>query len=159
LVTFLKLFEAVNGALSEQPKILNDIQKGQLKSIEINQRLQQSQADALETDGFLEFQQMFSNLWKEAQILWYDFIAGFTNGFNLLYDTIIINNAGIVGAVKGIPKAFEIVKQSLFDIFKGIGFDTAKSVLKADFNYLVKQTDLEEETIREVVKILEVEFN
>ena len=47
----------------------------------------------------------------------------------------------------------------IIDIFKGIGFDTAKSVLKADFNYLVKQTDLEEETIREVVKILEVEFN
>jgi N utilization substance protein A len=47
----------------------------------------------------------------------------------------------------------------IIDIFKNIGFDTAKSVLKADFNYLVKQTDLEEETIREVVKILEVEFN
>lgn len=47
----------------------------------------------------------------------------------------------------------------IIDIFKNIGFDTAKSVLKADFNYLVKQTDLEEETIREVIKILEVEFN
>ena len=47
----------------------------------------------------------------------------------------------------------------IIDVFKNIGFDTAKSVLKADFNYLVKQTDLEEETIREVIKILEVEFN
>lgn len=47
----------------------------------------------------------------------------------------------------------------IIDVFKSIGFDTAKSVLKADFNYLVKQTDLEEETIREVIKILEVEFN
>lgn len=47
----------------------------------------------------------------------------------------------------------------IIDIFKSIGLDTAKSVLKADFNYLVKQTDLEEETIREVVKILETEFN
>jgi N utilization substance protein A len=46
----------------------------------------------------------------------------------------------------------------IIDIFKNIGFDTAKSVLMADFNYLVKQTDLEEETIREVIKILEVEF-
>ena len=47
----------------------------------------------------------------------------------------------------------------IIDEFKKIGFDTAKSVLKADFNYLVKQTDLEEETIREVIKILEIEFN
>lgn len=47
----------------------------------------------------------------------------------------------------------------IIDIFKKVGFDTAKSVLKADFNYLVKQTDLEDETIREVVTILEKEFN
>lgn len=47
----------------------------------------------------------------------------------------------------------------IIDEFKKVGYDTAKSVLKADFNLLVKQTDLEEETIREVIKILEVEFN
>jgi N utilization substance protein A len=47
----------------------------------------------------------------------------------------------------------------IIDIFKKVGLDTAKSVLKADFNYLVKQTDLEEETIREVISILEKEFN
>lgn len=47
----------------------------------------------------------------------------------------------------------------IIDEFKKVGYDTAKSVLKADFNYLVKQTDLEEETIREVIKILEVEFS
>lgn len=47
----------------------------------------------------------------------------------------------------------------IIDEFRKVGFDTAKSVLKADFNYIVKQTDLEEETIREVIKILEIEFN
>jgi N utilization substance protein A len=47
----------------------------------------------------------------------------------------------------------------IIDIFKGIGLDTAQSVLKSDFNYLLKQTDLEEETIREVIKVLETEFN
>jgi N utilization substance protein A len=41
----------------------------------------------------------------------------------------------------------------IIDELKKVGYDTAKSVLKADFNLLVKQTDLEEETIREVVKI------
>jgi N utilization substance protein A len=47
----------------------------------------------------------------------------------------------------------------IIDEFKKVGYDTAKSVLKADFNYIVKQTDLEEETIREVINILEAEFN
>jgi N utilization substance protein A len=47
----------------------------------------------------------------------------------------------------------------IIDIFNKIGFDTAKSVLSADFDYLVKQTDLEIDTVREVIKILEKEFN
>jgi N utilization substance protein A len=46
----------------------------------------------------------------------------------------------------------------IIDEFKKVGYDTAKSVLTADFNLLVKQTDLEEETIREVIKILKFEF-
>ena len=46
----------------------------------------------------------------------------------------------------------------IIDEFKKVGYDTAKSVLNADFNLIVKQTDLEEETIREVVKILKSEF-
>lgn len=46
----------------------------------------------------------------------------------------------------------------IIDEFKKVGYDTAKSVLNADFNLIVKQTDLEEETIREVVKILQSEF-
>ena len=41
---------------------------------------------------------------------------------------------------------------------KNIGCDTAKSVLELTIEDLVKRTDLEEETINEVVKILESEF-
>ena len=41
---------------------------------------------------------------------------------------------------------------------KNIGCDTAKSVLELTIEDLVKRTDLEEETISEVVKILESEF-
>lgn len=46
----------------------------------------------------------------------------------------------------------------IIDEFKKVGFDTAKSILMAEFNYIVKQTDLEEETIREVIRVLESEF-
>ena len=42
--------------------------------------------------------------------------------------------------------------------FKSIGCDTAKSVLELDVKELVKRTDLEEETIREVMRILRAEF-
>jgi N utilization substance protein A len=42
--------------------------------------------------------------------------------------------------------------------FHKIGLDTAKSVLEYDFKDLVSRTDLEEETIQEVINILKEEF-
>lgn len=41
---------------------------------------------------------------------------------------------------------------------KKVGLDTAKSVLELDINELVQRTDLENETIEEVIKILKEEF-
>lgn len=46
----------------------------------------------------------------------------------------------------------------ILDEFKRIGLDTAKSVLALSVNELVKRTDLEEETVREVLSILQAEF-
>ena len=46
----------------------------------------------------------------------------------------------------------------VIDEFKKAGLDTARSILDQDVNDLVKRTDLEEETILEVVKILKEEF-
>lgn len=46
----------------------------------------------------------------------------------------------------------------IIDQLKSIGCDTAKSVLELSTDELVRRTDLEEETINEVVKILQAEF-
>ncbi len=46
----------------------------------------------------------------------------------------------------------------IIDVLKGIGCDTAKSVLEIPFDDLVKRTDLEEETVKEIIRILESEF-
>lgn len=50
------------------------------------------------------------------------------------------------------------IDQWIIDEFKAIGCDTAKSVLELEVNELVKRTDLEEETIQEVLRILRAEF-
>ena len=42
--------------------------------------------------------------------------------------------------------------------FKKVGLDTAKRILELDKSELIKRTDLEEETINEVIKILKEEF-
>jgi N utilization substance protein A len=46
----------------------------------------------------------------------------------------------------------------VIDILKGIGCDTAKNVLEIPRDELIKRTDLEEETIDEVIDILSAEF-
>ncbi|RFZ81373.1 transcription termination/antitermination protein NusA [Mucilaginibacter terrenus] len=46
----------------------------------------------------------------------------------------------------------------IIDEFKRIGLDTAKSVLSLSVGELVKRTDLEEETVKEVLSILQAEF-
>jgi len=46
----------------------------------------------------------------------------------------------------------------IIDELKAIGCDTAKSVLNLSVDDLVKRTDLEEETVKELVKILKAEF-
>jgi N utilization substance protein A len=46
----------------------------------------------------------------------------------------------------------------IIDELKGIGLDTAKSVLQVPNEELVRRTELEEETVQEVRRILEAEF-
>jgi N utilization substance protein A len=46
----------------------------------------------------------------------------------------------------------------ILDELKNVGCDTAKSVLELQVEDLVKRTDLEEETIKEVMRILRAEF-
>ncbi|MBE0650091.1 MAG: transcription termination/antitermination protein NusA [Bacteroidales bacterium] len=50
------------------------------------------------------------------------------------------------------------IDQWIIDELKNIGCDTAKSVLDLEVQELVSRTDLEEETIQEVVNILKAEF-
>ncbi|MBK7886261.1 MAG: transcription termination/antitermination protein NusA [Bacteroidetes bacterium] len=50
------------------------------------------------------------------------------------------------------------IDEWIIEELKSIGCDTAKSVLAITVDDLVKRTDLEEETIREVVRILRSEF-
>jgi N utilization substance protein A len=50
------------------------------------------------------------------------------------------------------------IEQWVIDAFKNVGYDTAKSVLAVPRQDLIRRTDLEEETIDEVLAILRAEF-
>ena len=46
----------------------------------------------------------------------------------------------------------------IFEALKNIGCDTARSVLNLSKDELIRRTDLEEETIQEILDILKSEF-
>lgn len=50
------------------------------------------------------------------------------------------------------------IDQWIIDILKGIGCDTAKQVLRLTREELIERTDLEEETIDNIIKVLKTEF-
>ena len=50
------------------------------------------------------------------------------------------------------------IEQWIIDEFKKVGLDTAKSILELNKIDLIKRTDLEEETVQEVLQILKAEF-
>ena len=52
----------------------------------------------------------------------------------------------------------DVMEAWVIEEFQKIGLDTAKSVLEQDVADLIKRTDLEEETVVEIVRILRAEF-
>ncbi|HEX5625669.1 MAG TPA: KH domain-containing protein, partial [Saprospiraceae bacterium] len=50
------------------------------------------------------------------------------------------------------------IEEWVIEAFKKIGCDTARSVLNLSVEELVRRTDLEEETVQDVLKVLEEEF-
>lgn len=117
----LNVFKAVNQALSEEPKLLTDIQKAQQESIRLNYELEQSKAAALETDSFVVFAQTFRNLWINIQIGWYNFVEGLTTGFNNFVDKLRISIAGARADFNSLPEVLRIMRDRFFEAFKDIG--------------------------------------
>jgi len=50
------------------------------------------------------------------------------------------------------------IDQWIIDAFKSVGCDTARSVLALSKEEIIRRTDLEEETVDEVIRVLSSEF-
>jgi N utilization substance protein A len=74
------------------------------------------------------------------------------------YEIDVYREAGENEEDVDIEEFSDEIEDWIIDEFKRIGLDTAKSVLSLSVGELVKRTDLEEETIKEVLSILQAEF-
>ena len=74
------------------------------------------------------------------------------------YEIDVYREAGEEDEDVDIEEFSDEIDSWIIDELKAIGCDTAKSVLALSIDELVKRTDLEEETIKEVMSILKSEF-
>jgi N utilization substance protein A len=80
------------------------------------------------------------------------------------YELDVIREGDVAGAVADeddveLTEFSDEIEEWVIEEFAKIGLDTAKSILKQDVNDLVRRTDLEEETILDVMRILKEEFD
>lgn len=83
-------------------------------------------------------------------------LAGLLTGYNI--DVIRQDSQEIDEDDVEITEFSDEIEEWVINEFKNIGLDTAKSVLKHTVEELVRRTDLEEETVIEVINILKAEF-
>lgn len=82
-------------------------------------------------------------------------LAGKLTGYEIeVYrDTDVIDNEDV-----DLQEFSDEIEQWIIDEFKNIGCDTAKSILNLTVEELVQRTDLEEETVQDVINIIKAEF-
>ena len=81
-------------------------------------------------------------------------LAGQLTGYEIdVYREVIEDDEDV-----DIEEFADEIESWVIDEFKAIGCDTAKSVLELSVSDLVKRTDLEEETIKDVIRIIKAEF-
>jgi len=84
-------------------------------------------------------------------------LAGLLTGYEL--DVIREGNIAEEEDDVELTEFSDEIEAWVIEEFAKIGLDTARSILKQDVNDLVRRTDLEEETILDVMRILKEEFN
>ena len=85
-------------------------------------------------------------------------LAGLLTG----YELDVIREGDVAGGEEDDIELTEFsdeIEEWIIDEFAKIGLDTARSILKHEVADLVRRTDLEEETILDVIKILKEEFD
>ncbi|PXY39234.1 transcription termination/antitermination protein NusA [Flavobacterium cheongpyeongense] len=80
------------------------------------------------------------------------------------YELDVIREGDVAGTVADeddveLTEFSDEIEEWVIEEFAKIGLDTAKSILKQEVEDLVRRTDLEEETILDVMKILKEEFD
>lgn len=138
--------DVINYTTNTQLFITRALSPAKVSSIKINE-------EAKRADVFLKLEEVSKAIGRGGHNIK---LAGLLTGYEL--DVIREGNIAEEEDDVELTEFSDEIEAWVIEEFAKIGLDTARSILKQDVNDLVRRTDLEEETILDVVRILKDEF-
>jgi transcription termination/antitermination protein NusA len=137
--------DVINFTSNTQLFITRALSPAKISSIKINEETRRAEV-------FLKLEEVSKAIGRGGHNIK---LAGQLTGYEL--DVIREGNVASDDDVE-LTEFSDEIEGWVIDEFAKIGLDTARSILSQDVNDLIRRTDLEEETILEVVRILKEEF-
>ena len=139
--------DVINYTTNTQLYITRALSPAKVSSIKINEETKRAEV-------FLKLEEVSKAIGRGGHNIR---LAGQLTGYEL--DVIREGNVAEEEDDVELTEFSDEIEAWVIEEFAKIGLDTARSVLKQDVNDLVRRTDLEEETIIDVMNILKAEFN
>jgi N utilization substance protein A len=139
--------DVINYTTNIQLYITRALSPAKVSSIKINEETKRAEV-------FLKLEEVSKAIGRGGHNIK---LAGLLTGYEL--DVIREGNIAEEEDDVELTEFSDEIEGWIIDEFAKIGLDTARSILKQDVDDLVRRTDLEEETILDVMRILKEEFN
>ena len=139
--------DVINYTTNNQLYITRALSPAKVSSIKINEETKRAEV-------FLKLEEVSKAIGRGGHNIK---LAGLLTG----YELDVIREGDVAGGEEDDIELTEFsdeIEEWIIDEFAKIGLDTARSILKQEVEDLVRRTDLEEETILDVIKILKEEF-
>ena len=142
--------DVINYTSNIQLYITRALSPAKVSSIKINEETKRA-------DVFLKLEEVSKAIGRGGHNIK---LAGLLTG----YELDVIREGDVAGTVADeddveLTEFSDEIEGWVIEEFAKIGLDTAKSILKQEVDDLVRRTDLEEETILDVMRILKEEFD
>ena len=140
--------DVINYTTNNQLYITRALSPAKVSSIKINEETKRAEV-------FLKLEEVSKAIGRGGHNIK---LAGLLTG----YELDVIREGDVAGSEEDDIELTEFsdeIEEWIIDEFAKIGLDTARSILKHEVADLVRRTDLEEETILDVIKILKEEFD
>ncbi|AWI25377.1 transcription termination factor NusA [Flavobacterium pallidum] len=139
--------DVINYTTNQQLYITRALSPAKVSSIKINEETKRAEV-------FLKLEEVSKAIGRGGHNIK---LAGLLTGYEL--DVIREGNIADEEDDVELTEFSDEIESWVIEEFAKIGLDTARSILKQDVNDLVRRTDLEEETILDVMRILKEEFS